>query len=188
MTGSIRFDRLLVAGLVAAAAAWPMAEVGQAHLQPPDVPSAIKVAEGNKAFLVGHAVGVQIYSCDATATSFGWTLIAPRANLYDRHGKLIATHYAGPTWEAKDGSKVVGRREAGINVDATAIDWLRLSAASTAEGPDGDRLANTTFIQRVNTTGGRAPAAADCNATTAGTRIEVPYTADYVFWKAPADG
>ncbi len=72
---------------------------------------------------------------------------------------------------------------AGVTVDATAIDWLLLSAASTAPGPDGDRLVKTTYIQRIDTTGGRTPTATDCNATTAGTEVEVPYTADYYFWK-----
>ena len=41
-----------------------------------------------------------------------------------------------------------------------------------------------TFIQRVNTTGGVAPAAATCNAASAGKVAEIPYTADYHFWKA----
>jgi hypothetical protein len=182
---TIRLDRLLAAGLVAVAATCAIAAAGQAHPRPPAVPAEIAVPAGNKAFLEGHAVGVQIYSCNATATGYAWTLVAPRANLYNRHGKLIATHFAGPTWQAKDGSKVVGKREAGINVDPTAIDWLRLSAVSTATGPHGgDRLAATTYIQRIHTTGGLAPAAANCNATTTGTTVEVPYTADYVFWKA----
>jgi hypothetical protein len=162
----------LIAGLVATAAACSLAQVAEAH---PAVPAAIAVPDGNKVSLEAHAVGVQIYSCNGTA----WTLVAPRANLY-RHGKLVATHFAGPTWQAKDGSKVVGKREAGVTVDPTAIDWLRLSAASTATGPHGgDRLARTTFIQRINTTGGLAPA----GSCTAGTTVEVPYTADYVFWK-----
>jgi hypothetical protein len=77
----------------------------------------------------------------------------------------------------------VGRLEANITVDATAIPWLQLAVASTAAGPDGDRLVNTTFIQRIATTGGLAPPAAECNTTTAGTEAEVPYTADYYFWK-----
>jgi hypothetical protein len=42
---------------------------------------------------------------------------------------------------------------------------------------------DTTFIQRINITGGLTPPAADCNAATAGTVVEVPYTAHYVFWK-----
>ncbi len=61
--------------------------------------------------------------------------------------------------------------------------WLRLSAASTAAGPGGDRLVDTTYIQRIATTGGLAPPAAECTAATAGTVAAVPYTADYYFWK-----
>jgi hypothetical protein len=77
----------------------------------------------------------------------------------------------------------LGRLEASITVDATAIPWLRLSAAATAAGPDGDRLVHTTFVQRIVTAGGLAPPAAQCSATTAGTVAEVPYTAEYYLWK-----
>jgi Protein of unknown function (DUF3455) len=180
----IRFNHLLLAGIVAATAALSLTQVAQAGPPPPVVPSTIEVPVGNKVFLVGHGVGVQIYSCNATASGFVWSFVAPRANLYDDHGKLIITHFAGPTWQALDGSRVVGRLDADpVTVDATAIPWLRLAAASTAAGPDGDRLVPTTYIQRINTTGGLAPPAAECNATTAGTVAEVPYTADYYFWK-----
>jgi Protein of unknown function (DUF3455) len=139
-------------------------------------PSPIKVPAGNEQFLSGHANGVQIYACGAT----GWTFVAPRANLYDHRGRLIATHFAGPTWQATDGSKVVGKLVTPAPSDGTAIPWLLLSAASTTPGT----FAETTFIQRVNTTGGLAPAATTCTATTIGTQREVPYTADYRFWKA----
>jgi hypothetical protein len=179
----IRCSRLLLAGIAAAAAALSVAQVAQAGPLPPTVPDTIQVPEGNKVFLVGHAIGVQIYSCNATPGGFGWGFVAPRANLYNDHGKLIITHFAGPTWQAKDGSTVVGRAEAMVMVDDTAIPWVRLAAASTAAGPDGDRLVATSYIQRISTTGGLAPPAADCTAATAGTVAEVPYTADYYFWK-----
>ncbi len=179
----IRFNRLLLVGIVAAAAVLSLTQVAQAGPPAPVVPSKIEVPDGNKVFLVGHGVGVQIYSCNATSSGFGWGFVAPRANLYDDHGKLIITHFGGPTWQAMDGSKVVGRLVDFVTVDATAIPWLLLSAASTAAGPDGDRLVATTYIQRIATTGGLAPPAAECNATTAGTVAEVPYTADYYFWK-----
>ena len=68
-------------------------------------------------------------------------------------------------------------------VDPTAIPWLLLSAKGTV-GADGDRLAGTSYIQRVATTGGLIPPADECNTGTAGTANEVPYTADYVFWKS----
>jgi hypothetical protein len=179
----IRFDRLLVAGIVAVAAALSLAHVAQAGPPEPSVPSRIEVPAGNKLFLVGHAVGVQIYSCNATPSGFVWGFVAPRADLYGDNGKLIVTHFGGPTWQAKDGSRVIGQLVDGVPVDPTAIPWLLLSAKSTAAGSDGDRLAHTTYIQRMATTGGLAPPAADCNATTAGTQVEVPYTADYYFWK-----
>jgi Protein of unknown function (DUF3455) len=89
-----------------------------------DVPSDLQVPQGNTVFLVGHAVGVQIYGCTLTASGAAWTLVAPRADLYGDSGRLVATHFAGPTWEAGDGSRVVGKREAGVTVDPTAIPWL----------------------------------------------------------------
>ena len=60
-----RFNRLLLAGIVAATAALSLTQVAQAGPPPPVVPSGIEVPDGNKVFLVGHAVGVQIYSCNA---------------------------------------------------------------------------------------------------------------------------
>ena len=176
-----RLYHLLVAAAAAALLVSPLAHAGPAA---PDVPGTIAVEEGHKVFLVGHAVGVQIYACSVTQTGFAWALLAPRADLYDDKGKLVAAHFGGPTWKARDGSAVVGQRVDGVNVDPTAIDWLLLSARSTATGADGDRLAATTLIQRTATTGGRAPAASTCNSGTVGTTAEVPYTADYHFWKA----
>jgi hypothetical protein len=146
------------------------------------VPSAVKVPAGNKEFLQAHAIGVQIYGCAQTTGGYAWSLAGPRADLY-KHGKLVATHFAGPTWQAKDGSQVVGARVGGVNVDPTAVDWLLLAATSTTPG----RFGGTTYIQRINTTGGLIPAAGDCNAGTVGTQREVPYTADYVFWKKGRD-
>ena len=183
----LRFDRRLVVTIVAAAAAWPLAQVAHAGPLEPIVPRAIEVDDGNKVFLVGHAIGVQIYSCNAAASGYRWEFVAPQADLYNDHGNHIGTHFGGPTWQAKDGSNVVAQRVDGVTVDATAIPWLLLSGVSTAAGPDGDRFAGTTFIQRTATAGGLAPAGADCNASTAGTSVEVPYTADYHFWKATGD-
>ena len=162
---------LLAAVLVITAALSPTV----AHAAAP-VPAAIKVPAGNQQFLSARAVGVQIYACGAT----GWTFVAPRANLYDHRGRVISTHFAGPTWQStKDAGKVVGKLAASTPGAPTAIPWLLLSAVSTTPGTFGD----TTFIQRINTTGGLAPAAATCTAANAGTQAEVPYTADYTFWK-----
>jgi Protein of unknown function (DUF3455) len=135
------------------------------------VPGAVQVPDGNKVFLVAHAVGVQIYACNGGA----WTFVAPRAELYRDNGTIVATHFAGPTWEARDGSRVVGRVIGRATVDSNAIPWLLLEAASTTDG----RFGHTTYIQRLATTGGVAPTA----PCTAGDTAEIPYTADYAFWK-----
>jgi Protein of unknown function (DUF3455) len=177
--------RSILVMIVAALAALPLAQIAYAEPDGPEVPGRIAVPAGHKLFLVGHAEGVQIYSCNATSSGYQWALVAPRAELYGDNGKLLATHFAGPSWLASDGSKVVGQRVDGVTVDPTAIPWLLLSGSSTG-GPDGDRLAGTKFIQRIATVGGLAPAAADCNESTAGVTEEVPYTADYYFWKAIA--
>jgi Protein of unknown function (DUF3455) len=178
-----RLDRLLVALLAAIMATLVTEHVAQAGPDPPPVPSDIAVPDGHRLFLVGHAVGVQIHTCGADSGSYRWRFEGPRANLYGDHGKLLTTHYAGPSWQAKDGSTVVGALDRPVTVDPTAIPWLRLRAASATAGSDGDRLAGTTYIQRINTTGGLAPDPAACNADTVGTTQEVPYTADYTFWK-----
>jgi Protein of unknown function (DUF3455) len=182
-----RHRRHIASSVVALVAAFPLAQAAVAGPTAPDVPESIQVPSGHKVFLVGHAVGVQIYSCSPAGGGYAWTLVAPRADLYGDNGKLIATHFGGPTWQATDGSSVLGRRDAPpLTVDDSAIPWLRLAAASTSTGDDGNRLAQTTYIQRVATTGGLAPAASTCTASTAGSVEEVEYTADYYFWKAAA--
>jgi hypothetical protein len=168
-----------LAAVLLAMAIWPLAQVAQAGPAAPDVPDDIAVTDGSKVFLVGHAVGLQIYSCNGTT----WGPATPRADLYDDTGKVIATHFGGPTWQARDGSKVVGERVNGVQMGSGAIPWLLLRAASTSAGPDGSRLGATKHIQRVNTIGGVAPMASTCNAGTAGAVAEIPYTADYYFWK-----
>ena len=99
---------------------------------------------------------------------------AEPAELYRGSGQLFATHFAGPTWLAVDGSKAVGSVVRPAPVDPTAIPWLLLSASGSS-GPDGDRLERTTLIQQIATTGGLMPPANACNVSTAST--EVPYTA-----------
>jgi hypothetical protein len=180
--------RRLLTGLVATVAtvaAFSSGQAAQAAPTPPAVPTEIAVPDGHKPFLLGHAAGVQIYTCSTVPGGHAWSPATPSAVLRDGHGHVIATHFGGPSWRATDGSTVVASRDSSVTVDPTAIAWLRLKAAPATPGPDGDRLVGTTYIQRIATTGGLTPPAADCNATTAGATREVPYTADYLFWKAP---
>ena len=184
MKTTITLRRLAVAALTATAiGVGPVGHIVNAGPSGPEVPERINVEDGNKVFLVGHATGVQIYRCNAGATGFSWGLVAPRADLYGDNGMLIATHYGGPSWETRDGSTVTATRVDGLTVDSSAIQWLLLKA-TPKPGAEGDRLAETTFIQRTKTTGGLAPEASTCNADTVNDVAEIPYTADYHFWKS----
>jgi uncharacterized protein DUF3455 len=130
--------------------------------------------------MVMPAGGVQIYECRARKDGgYEWTFVAPEADLYDGYGVRIGTHYAGPSWESADGSKIVGTVKAGAAApQAGAIPWLLLSAKSV--GAEGS-LSKVTSVQRVRTSGGVAPRDG-CTQATVGTQARVAYTADYHFF------
>ena len=177
--------RLLVAGALTAVLAAALApHAAQAGPSAPQVPADIAPPAGHKPYLVGHADGVQTYTCLTVAGGHAWGPGRPTADLRDGSGKVIIRHFAGPSWQANDGSTVIGSRVDGETVDPTALPWLLLSARPATPAAEGDRLTGTTYIQRVATTSGLPPAAGLCSAATAGAAVDVPYTADYVFWKA----
>jgi hypothetical protein len=132
-----------------------------------------------------HATGVQIYDCTASKSDsarYEWVFRAPEAELHDSGGRHVGKHYAGPTWEANDGSKIIAEvkgRDDGP--DASAIPWLLL-ATKTASG--NGAFSRVQAIQRVNTVGGKAPLAG-CSAAEARREVRVPYKAIYYFY-APA--
>lgn len=124
--------------------------------------------------------GVQIYACKAIHDAYAWTLKAPDASLSDASGHVIGKHFAGPSWQAADGSTVVGEL---LNVSSSpsagAIPWLVLHAKShTGDGV----MANVQYIVRTHTEGGVAPAGG-CDANHAGAEVRVPYSATYVFFR-----
>jgi hypothetical protein len=122
------------------------------------------------------AAGVQIYRWDGAA----WVFVAPSAVLYPNAAArgAVGTHSAGPTWESVSGSTVAGEVVDRCPVGAGAIPWLSLRAVA-ARGPGV--FARTTFIQRVHTAGGTAPAAPGAYS---GEEARVPYTAEYYFYRA----
>jgi hypothetical protein len=126
------------------------------------------------------ARGVQVYECKADASQPNgaqWVFVAPEAQLFDALGASRGTHYAGPHWEAADGSRIVGKVEARAEApQAGSIPWLLLS--TTSVGGQG-RFAGVTRVQRVNTAGGLAPSRR-CDASAVGQVDKVPYTADYL--------
>jgi hypothetical protein len=149
-----------------------------------NAPEALKAPAGQVLALSARAAGVQIYACTADKddpTRFSWTLKAPEAALRDKSGQPLGKHYAGPTWEATDGSKVIGdvvAKDAGP--DPAAIPWLLLRAKSTSGTGVFSAVAS---IQRLRTVGGKAPANG-CDQAQSGKETRVPYSAEYLFYTA----
>ena len=142
-----------------------------------DIPA--KLAPPQAGPLLGKYTGkgVQIYVCTVTGSTSEWDFKAPEAELIDARGRLFAKHYAGPTWEARDGSKIVGKMLANEPAPkADAIPWLLLSAESSGSGV----LAGARFVQRINTSGGVGPTGV---CPTAGAERRVDYRADYIFYR-----
>src|SRR5579859_2818600 len=97
---------------------------------PPNVPDSLKPPPSETVATKAAARGVQIYECQAApsdAAGYAWKLVAPDAELMDQDGKRVGKHYAGPTWEAADGSKVVGEMKQRVDApDGQGIPWLLL--------------------------------------------------------------
>jgi len=150
----------------------------------PKVPEPLNVPNDQKLAFTLRGVGVQIYECKAVANDpagFDWTFIAPQADLLDDQANKLGKHYAGPTWEANDGSKVVGEVLAKDNgPDPAAIPWLLLRAKIHAGTGIFSRIAS---IQRLNTKGGKAPVDG-CTQAKVGAEVRIPYIADYYFYGA----
>ena len=160
----------------------------------------IQVPAGNKVFLVGHGVGTQNYICLPSGTSVKFILFTPQATLF-KHRKQVTTHYFSPnsfeggtiraTWQhSRDTSTVWGQVKDGNSssdpafVAPGAIAWLLVTVVGAQDGPtSGDTLTATTFIQRLNTSGGVAPSTGCASSTDVGNQAFVPYTADYFFYK-----
>jgi len=136
--------------------------------------------KGAPLLLEVEADGVQIYTCEAKDQGFAWVFKAPEANLFDKQGRQIGTHFAGPSWKFADGS-VVGELAARADAPASgAIPWLLLKPKSH----EGSGVpANTAFIRRADTKGGAAPAAG-CDAAHKGEQARIRYYALYQFFGA----
>ena len=184
--------------------------LARAHnVTPPAVPANLQVPAGNTAFLVGHAVGTQNYIClpcpnpltppaMCPASGFAFALFTPQATLFDGADEQVVTHFFSPnpfengtiraTWEdSRDTSTVWAKVNQSSSdpafVAQGAIPWLLLEVVGAQEGTSGsDKLTATTFVQRLNTVGGVAPAS--CNSSLdVGKEAFVPYTADYFFFE-----
>lgn len=189
----------LVAVLALATSLPAAAERGPGCPTPPPVPANLEVPSGHRPYLAVHATGTQNYLClpGVSSTGLVWTFYGPQATGFDRRDEQVITHYlsanpaeggtARPVWQhSRDSSAVWARPIASSTdpdyVETGAVAWLLLEAVGTENGPNGGRrLAPTTYIQRVATSGGVAPAD---GCATLGAKLFVPYETDYYFFRA----
>ena len=165
----------------------------------PSVPANLAAPAGVAPFLIGHATGTQNYACLPAEKRFAWTLLGPQATLVDDAGAQLTTHFLSPnpdergtaraTWQSSIDTSSVWAVAIANSTDPAyvapgAIPWLLLRAVGSELGPQqGGALADTLYIQRVNTAGGVAPSGGCEKKEDVGTRVFVPYTTDYVFYR-----
>ena len=176
-----------------------------AALTPPVVPPKLEVPSGHRLYLRGHAIGTQNYTCTVypsgpSGPPIGWALYGPQANLYTDDRTQLATHFLSPnpdeggtpraTWQhSRDTSatwaKLKESSDDASYVEPGAIAWFLLEVVGAEFGPrGGGRLAATRYVQRVNTSGGSAPATGCADEADLGKKKLVPYEADYYFYRA----
>ena len=202
--------KFMIAAVVATALGNSVALAQRPDGAPP-VPANIEVQAGNTLFLKGAARGTQNYICLPTGPGFAWTFFSPQATLFFTFKlfgidsrRQIVTHFLSPnpeehgtpraTWQSSIDTSAVRARIAvnGVSTDPNfvapgAIPWLLLEQVGTQRGPTGgDLLAHTTFIQRLNTSGGVAPSTGCSAPANIGATALVPYSADYFFFKKAA--
>lgn len=136
------------------------------------VPPAGNVVKGSFA-----ASGVQVYTCAAGA----WTFTEPAAILTGvvkgSTAPQAATHFRGPSWQStRDGTLVEAKAVASSPVSGSIPQLLLQATRTRGDGVFG----GVTYIQRLATSGGVAPAGACADGQTAG----VPYRALYRFFIA----
>ncbi len=158
-----------------------MAPYSQASL-----PDAVRVPAGHVVAMETVGAGDITYECrvkTGMAGQFEWVFVGPDARLMDRKGIQVGRYYGPPaTWENKDGSKVSGAQVAIAPAAGTGENIsMQLVKASPAMGSGA--MQGVSYIQRVATKGGVAPAMA-CGAATMGQKQVVKYQADYIFWRA----
>jgi hypothetical protein len=165
--------RVLAVSLIAVAVS-----ITALHAEQPS--GSIDLPAGVRAVLQATGEGVQIYMCTVGNDGPQWVLKAPDAKLLDAAGKIIGSHFAGPTWRLKDGSQVQGDLIASQPApQANSVAWLLLRAK---DGTASGALAEVAFIRRTETHGGVAPASSCASSQDAGNIERIPYTAIYTFY------
>jgi hypothetical protein len=164
------------------------------------LPANLEVPAGNLPFLITRAEGTQNYVCVPSGPSFVWAFFGPQATLLNENNQQVATHFLSPnpaeggtpraTWQDSGDTSALWAAMVASSTDPNfvapgAIPWLLLRTVGTQLGSTlGNKFAVTTYVQRVNTEGGVAPGAGCRSARDAGKKALVPYSTDYVFYRA----
>jgi hypothetical protein len=182
MKFAIAIKKKMVYGVLACAVALTLSNVSTAQrtlsVELPEQCSQIQVPGGNSLAFRVYGLGVQEYSWDGASSS--WLPGGLIANLYSSstYQGQVGTHHGGPTWISNSGGLVTGEEEYECSPDANSLPWQRLRADEI----DGvGMFSDTTFIQRLNTSGGNAPVNPGAYDDQP---VSVPYTAEYVFYRA----
>ncbi len=148
----------------------------------PRVPKMLVPPQGQVLILHLEGKGKQIYTCQSAGGVYMWKLKAPDAKLFRQGDELAGRHFAGPSWEASDGSRITGKLVASApSPDSNSIPWLLLTVISH----DGAGIMNRVqSIQRLETKGGIAPGTG-CSASNENNETPVPYEAAYYFYGMP---
>jgi hypothetical protein len=177
-----------------------------AAISVPPMPSKLRAPTGNAVYFKGSAAGTQNYACVPGNNGPAWKFLGPQATLFitfpwiqGEGRQQITTHFLSanpeeggmprPAWQHSLDTSTVWGRVLEMSSDRPfvapgAIPWLLLEVAGRQRGPmGGSALLETTYIQRLNTSGGVAPTSG-CDAAAYGTVALVPYTTDYYFYKA----
>jgi hypothetical protein len=166
--------------------------VPEAPALPTEVAAKIAAPEGTTLLRHFHAVGTQNYKCvlvpgqQGADPTFSWVFVGPVANMFNSCGTKVGHHFAvpasdppAPEWQYDvDGSSVIGAKVDSSAVDGAIPELLLKEAGHAGVGV----FANVTFVQRLKTVGGAAPAANTCTLAVIEEEQDVGYTAEYYFY------
>ena len=150
--------------------------------EPAGLAAPLRVSDAESPAFVLNADGVYVYQCRQSLTvptAYEWAFIVPDATLYDGN-RSVARHSSAGIYEAlSDRSSVSGIVRGSQMAGAANLPWVLIRAQPLSEN---GIFAGVTSIQRVNTSGGAAPATG-CDANNEGAEARVAYRADYYFYK-----
>ncbi|MDO9359888.1 MAG: DUF3455 domain-containing protein [Polaromonas sp.] len=172
---------MTAAMLIAGCGASPLARFDAAQQQ--GLPADVRVPAGHQAVLEARASGELQYECQAIKRApfeYAWLPRDRSIELRDGSNSAIVLSRSGRSWVHRDGSQLAVREFVEVDNGPHSLPFQRARVEpSTLSGA----LHNISYIQRINTVGG-LPSVRNCSSAELGMRVQVPYEAEYVFWRA----